>query len=486
MRDIVEQISYMNKEHPDNVAVCYREHTLSYHELDSYSNQLAALINKSPQPLVIYGHMSPFMIVGMIASIKAGIGYVPIDTSIPKERIEHIIDKVEPAFIFNTTDQLLNDLETKQITIDECLNSSIEMDNLNPIKEQDTVYTIFTSGSTGLPKGVQISYESLMDFTEWMLSLNKLGEGRRWMNQAPFSFDLSVMAIYPCLMSGGTLELVDKLMIEKPKQLYEMLNNRRVESWVSTPSFLEMCLLLPGFDEEHYPELKQFFFCGEVLSHKTAQKLVEKFSNATIYNTYGPTEATVAVTSIQVTQEVLDTFNPLPIGSVRQHSELEVTEDGELVIIGKSVSQGYLRDKEKNDKAFKNIDGLRHYHTGDKAVYRDGYWFIQGRIDFQIKINGYRMELEEIEMILEQLPVVKQAVVSPIKKGEKIQYLYATVVLLNDEADDHNEISRQLKLELKEHLPEYMIPRKFKFAQSLPLTPNGKLNRNKVLEELES
>ena len=486
MRDVIEQLSYMSDNHGDNEAICYRNNMMTYKDLDIYSSKLATLLKDTSQPLVIYGHMSPFMIVGMIASIKAGIGYVPIDTSIPKERIEHIIDKVEPKYVFNTTEVLLDKKNIKQITVNECKEASINLEGTKQLKMTDIVYTIFTSGSTGLPKGVQITYDSLLDFTEWMLKLNQLGEGKKWLNQAPFSFDLSVMAIYPCLMSGGTLELVDKQMIEKPRDLYEMLNDRHIESWVSTPSFVEMCLLLPGFDDNTYPNLKQFFFCGEIFSHKTAQKLIEKYKEATVYNTYGPTEATVAVTSIQITQDILDSFNPLPVGKVREHSELKLADNGELIISGRSVSKGYLKDKEKNEKAFRIESDTRHYYTGDKAEYKEGYWFIQGRIDFQIKINGYRMELEEIELILERLPQVKQAVVSPIKKGEKVQYLYATVVLLEKSLESDMELIHKMKQELKQHLPEYMIPRKFKFTDHLPLTPNGKLNRNKVLEELES
>lgn len=485
MRDILEQVEFMSKWHTDKIAINYREEEMTYGELDLYSNKLATLIQDSDKPIILYGHMSPFMIVGMIASMKAGIGYVPIDISIPLERIEHIIEKVEPVFIFNTTGNLLNNIQINQITIEACKESRINFEDLNRINILDTVYTIFTSGSTGLPKGVQISYESLMDFTNWMLQLNKLGENSMWLNQAPFSFDLSVMAIYPCLMTGGTLQLVDKKMIEKPKQLYELLNSKDIESWVSTPSFLEMCLLLPGFNQDQHTKLKQFFFCGEVLSHKTAQKLINQFKDSIIYNTYGPTEATVAVTSIQITQEILDKFNPLPIGSVRPNSQLKLAANEELVIIGKSISQGYLKDEEKHNKVFKNIDGQINYFTGDKAEFRDGYWFIHGRIDFQIKINGYRMELEEIEMVLEQLPEVKQVVISPIKKGEKVQYLHATVVLTNQEIDNENDMILHLKQELKIHLPEYMIPRKFSFVNNLPLTANGKLDRNKVLERLK-
>src|SRR5699024_12741022 len=109
-----------------------------------------------------------------------------------------------------------------------------------------------------------------------------------------------------------------------------------------------MCLLLPGFNDNTYPNLKQFFFCGEIFSHKTAQKLIEKYKEATVYNTYGPTEATVAVTRIQITQDILDSFNPLPVGKVREHSELKLADNGERMMSGRRVSQGYLRDKVKN------------------------------------------------------------------------------------------------------------------------------------------
>ena len=123
----------------------------------------------------------------------------------------------------------------------------------------DVVYTIFTSGSTGEPKGVQIEYASLIEFAEWMVSLNETDNHQEWLNQAPFSFDLSVMAIYPCLTSGGTLNLVDKDMI-KPKLLNEMLVQTPINAWVSTPSFIEMCLLLPNLNEKDYPSLNHFFF----------------------------------------------------------------------------------------------------------------------------------------------------------------------------------------------------------------------------------
>ncbi|RYA84136.1 D-alanine--poly(phosphoribitol) ligase, partial [Enterobacter cloacae complex sp. 743-2DZ2F-22B] len=135
------------------------------------------------------------------------------------------------------------------------------------------------------------------------------------------------------------------------------------------------------------------------------------FPSATIYNTYGPTEATVAVTSIQITQEILDQYPTLPVGVERPGARLSTTDEGELVIEGQSVSLGYLKNDQKTAEVFNFDDGIRTYHTGDKAKFENGQWFIQGRIDFQIKLNGYRMELEEIETQLRQSEFVKEAIV---------------------------------------------------------------------------
>ncbi|MDN6206189.1 MAG: D-alanine--poly(phosphoribitol) ligase subunit DltA, partial [Staphylococcus simulans] len=343
----------------------------------------------------------------------------------------------------------------------------------------------FTSGSTGEPKGVQIEYASLTEFATWMKDLNQFGENLEWLNQAPFSFDLSVMAIYPCLVTGGTLNLVDKDMIKKPKLLNDMLQATPINVWVSTPSFIEMCLLLPTLDEKQYPSLKEFFFCGEILPHRTAQALLTRFPSAVVYNTYGPTEATVAVTSVQITQEILERFNPLPVGQARPGTTLSTTEEGELLIAGNSVSAGYLKNEEKSKEVFSNVDGVRVYRSGDKAKFEDDQWFIQGRIDFQIKMNGYRMELEEIEALLRQSDLVREAVVVPIYKNGKVVQLIGAVVPTQT-VEDNAQYSHDLKQQLKSSLPEYMIPRKFVWMDQLPLTNNGKLDRKQIAEELNS
>ncbi len=350
MTDIINKLQAFADANPQSIAVRHTTDELTYQQLMDESSKLAHRLQGSKKPMILFGHMSPYMIVGMIGAIKAGCGYVPVDTSIPEDRIKMIINKVQPEFVFNTTDESFESLEGEVFTIEDIKTSQDPVIFDSQIKDNDTVYTIFTSGSTGEPKGVQIEYASLVQFTEWMLELNKSGNEQQWLNQAPFSFDLSVMAIYPCLASGGTLNLVDKNMINKPKLLNEMLTATPINIWVSTPSFMEMCLLLPTLNEEQYGSLNEFFFCGEILPHRAAKALVNRFPSATIYNTYGPTEATVAVTSIQITQEILDQYPTLPVGVERPGARLSTTDEGELVIEGQSVSLGYLKNDQKQLK----------------------------------------------------------------------------------------------------------------------------------------
>ncbi|ABQ48733.1 D-alanine-poly(phosphoribitol) ligase subunit 1 [Staphylococcus aureus M1423] len=481
MTDIINKLQAFADANPQSIAVRHTTDELTYQQLMDESSKLAHRLQGSKKPMILFGHMSPYMIVGMIGAIKAGCGYVPVDTSIPEDRIKMIINKVQPEFVFNTTDESFESLEGEVFTIEDIKTSQDPVIFDSQIKDNDTVYTIFTSGSTGEPKGVQIEYASLVQFTEWMLELNKSGNKQQWLNQAPFSFDLSVMAIYPCLASGGTLNLVDKNMINKPKLLNEMLTATPINIWVSTPSFMEMCLLLPTLNEEQYGSLNEFFFCGEILPHRAAKALVSRFPSATIYNTYGPTEATVAVTSIQITQEILDQYPTLPVGVERLGARLSTTDDGELVIEGQSVSLGYLKNDQKTAEVFNFDDGIRTYHTGDKAKFENGQWFIQGRIDFQIKLNGYRMELEEIETQLRQSEFVKEAIVVPVYKNDKVIHLIGAIVPTT-EVTDNAEMTKNIKNDLKSRLPEYMIPRKFEWMEQLPLTSNGKIDRKKIAE----
>ncbi|MGV3240773.1 AMP-binding protein, partial [Streptococcus hyovaginalis] len=194
-----------------------------------------------------------------------------------------------------------------------------------------------------------------------------------------------------------------------------------IQIWTSTPSFVQMCFPNPAFNQKILPELELFLFCGEVLPLAVATELKERFPKARIFNTYGPTEATVAVTSIEITEELLAEEKALPVGYPKSDMRVFVLDEldnplpegekGELILAGPSVSKGYLGEPQLTEKAFGMINGMNAYRTGDAGFIQDGVVYCQGRMDYQIKLHGYRMELEEIEFHLNQSEYIKTAII---------------------------------------------------------------------------
>lgn len=469
---ILNRITHYAQTQPDNICFIHRDEKMTYGELETLSNGLAKLIEQTDKPIFVYGHMSKWMLVGMIAGLKSGAGYVPIDLSIPMDRINKMIEVIEPHYLLDA-ENVQPEFPGTIFNASMIQASETLADNMSPEK---VAYTIFTSGSTGTPKGVEILASSLDEFTDWMESLYETQNDNYWLNQAPLSFDLSVMAVYPSLVTGSSLVMIDKDMIKKPIEIYNVLKKYPISAWVSTPSFLEMCLLLPEFDQTVHSNLNYFYFCGELFKHKTASALYKKFSNSHIYNTYGPTEATVAVTGIEITQSVLEQYNPLPVGAARPGVEIAVSDESEILIKGDAVSIGYVKSPEKTAAQFYEEDGKRVYKTGDAGELKNGLLFVNGRLDFQIKLNGYRMELEEIEHVITEIAGISQAVVSPVEKNGKVSYLVAHVVKDTDLEVD------AIKEALAQTLPTYMIPKKFIMHDVLPMTPNGKVDRKQLKE----
>ena len=321
------------------------------------------------------------------------------------------------------------------------------------------------------------------------------------------------MDVYMSLSTGGTLWSVDKDQIANPKELFASLGASEISYWVSTPSFAEVCLMDPSFKATLLPQLKRFLFCGEILTHDCATKLTQRFPRATVENLYGPTEATVAVTTLTITPDILSAFNPLPVGRVKPDAMVLIMDadqltaeiasgkgilphrpevlaegkTGELIIAGPNVSVGYLNNPEQTAKAFFNWQECgvtwKAYRTGDAGLFKEGLLFYQGRLDFQIKLHGYRIELGEIEENLRRLPRVENAVVLPIERRGKIEYLQAFIVAGKPVRDEFKAVL-DLKEALREHLPEYMIPRRFRFLEKMPMTSNGKVESPCVIRRV--
>ena len=257
--------------------------------------------------------------------------------------------------------------------------------------------------------------------------------------------------------------------------------------WVSTPSFADLCLASETFNADLLPQLRTFLFCGEALSNETARELRRRFPQAQVVNTYGPTESTVAVTSVVCDEKLLDAFPVLPVGRVKPGTTIQICvpdgtladegEAGEIVIAGDTVSLGYFGQPELTAERFTTVDGQRAYRTGDAGFLRERMLHFAGRIDFQVKLHGYRIEIEDIETNLRTLPEVQHAVVLPVsKEGGPITHLHAFVQLLEvPESPLRKTVA--LRKQLKELLPDYMIPKSFSYVEAIPLTTNGKADR---------
>ncbi|MCI2062252.1 MAG: D-alanine--poly(phosphoribitol) ligase subunit DltA [Eubacteriaceae bacterium] len=488
---ILDRIEKAAGNFPERIAVHSLRGEMTYGDLWDKSDRLASWLNEklndSKTPVAVYGHKDPLMLVCFLACVKSGRAYCPVDTSMADERICDIVSTVGNAVMLATEDfaGCAGFPEDMHIAGPEEIRNAAE--NCEPagqeswVKPDDVFYIIFTSGSTGKPKGVQITYADVSNFAEWT---SDLGTGREekagavFLNQAPFSFDLSVMDLYTCLANGGTLRCIEKKMQNDHSLMLEYMREGGLEYWVSTPSFAELCLADQSFDQTLLPKMKAFMFCGETLSVRTAKRLAERFPDALVINTYGPTESTCAVTGTVITAAMTASGRALPIGAVKPGTDIFI-QDGEIIIAGDTLSTGYFREPEKTAKAFyTDGEGRRCYRTGDSGYFEDGLLYYRGRIDFQVKFHGYRIELGDIEQNLLGLDGVKAAAVIPDRDGDRIKNLAAFIT--DEGAEGTFEDRQKIRNELRERLPKYMVPKKIVFVDSLPMTPNGKTDRRKL------
>lgn len=510
--NILEQIHNCAAVRPRQVAFRNSREVMTYGELEAASDRLAAALEAAckdnRQPVAVYGHKEAYMLVCFLACVKSGRAYCPIDYSVPDGRTAAILECLDSPVVL--TPGKLNAKTDKQIWDADRLKQIIGGENrmeegvsenertMLPVRGEDTFYIIFTSGSTGTPKGVKITADCLNHFLEWSVGLGGPMEekpGAVFLNQAPFSFDLSVMDLYTCLACGGTLWCLEKEVQEDYRNLMDSLKKSSARIWVSTPSFAELCLAEPGFGEKLMPELCTFLFCGETLPCATVRRLKKRFPQAAVINTYGPTESTVAVTEVEILGEMAAEMKALPVGRPRPGTWIEIWDDqgkplpegsqGEIVILGDTVSTGYLGREDLTGKVFfvRQQQGkqIRGYRTGDAGYLQDGMLYYGGRMDLQVKLHGYRIELEDIENNLRKLPGISHAVVVPRVRGGKVSSLTAFVSResgpVKEAFQEDTGDGALLRQQLEAFLPSYMIPKKIVVLPRMPLTNNGKADR---------
>ena len=485
--DIIERVDRAGRDYPDRIAHVSEDRTLTYGELvrksDAIARHLAEKFPGDRSPVAVRGHKEPEMLIGFAGAVKSGHPYIPIDVSVPAERAARIVQKSEAVVV---------------LTPGQIAALANERSPAKPrrVDFDDPFYIIFTSGSSGEPKGVVITLRCLTAFLGWMLFEQKfISTSETFLNQAPFSFDLSVMDLYLSLSTGGTLFSLGRGQVANLKELYLALRRSAVTTWVSTPTFAQMCLVERRFDQTMLPQMRRFLFCGETLTPETASQLLDRFPAAEVWNSYGPTEATVACASVQITREILARYSPLPIGVPMPGAKIFIADEnlqpvppgqrGEIIIAGTNVSPGYLGQPDLTDAVFFQMENMRAYHSGDWGLMKNGLLFFDGRVDRQVKISGYRIELEDVEENLRLLLAVNDAVVLPVLQNGIPQSLAAFVILSRRGTESDFELGNRLRAQLGERLPAYMLPTRIFFYDAFPMTGNGKPDRRKLAESVE-
>jgi amino acid adenylation domain-containing protein len=494
---------------PKNKAVIYDNVILTYEELNQKANQLARVIRKEYQKITGFSLVSDALIplcmersadllIAVLAILKAGGAYVPIDPNAPKNRIDYMLRDLQAPFVLThastVSNSVLQEHPIKKIEIVHEFYAQEKKDNLNyPAHAKDLAYVIYTSGTTGEPKGVMLQHEGVVNRIEWMQNQYGLQADDRILQKTPYFFDVSVWELFWANWFGGAIVFCEPGRHTDNAYIDHQIRSEKVTKLHFVPSMFATYLdYLDATNQEMPPTLKQIFCSGEALSMKQVEDFhrIKQRSQVTLHNLYGPTEASIDVTSFSCHQ----LSRKIPIGKPIQNTKVYILDEalnpvamgvtGELYLSGVCLARGYLnKESLTTEKFIKNpfVPSERMYKTGDLARYLpDGNIEYLGRNDFQVKLNGLRIELEEIENSLSQFPGIKSSVVFLKKRvlatQEVVQYLVAYYV--SEEPMNHDS----LKLHLENNLPDYMVPHHFISMSQWPLTVNGKLDRGALPE----
>ncbi|MCY8102057.1 lichenysin non-ribosomal peptide synthetase LicA [Bacillus haynesii] len=462
---------------PERGAAVYNGVQWTYKELNARANRLARLlIKKGARPEQRIGIMvkpSLEMAAGVLAILKAGAAYVPIDPGYPAERIGYVLkDSGAELLLTQTNIAVPEEFSGETLLLDSILSEEITNDDeVNPqadTQPNNLAYLIYTSGTTGQPKGVMVEHQSLVNLCCWHNDAFAVTEQDKSAKYAGFGFDASVWEMFPYWIAGAELHIID----ESIRMDITRLNQYFEENGI-TITFLptQLCEQFMELDNQ---SLRVLLTGGDKL------KRIEK-RNYTLVNNYGPTENTVVATSTAIDPDEGMLSIGKPIANTRayvlgQNNEVQpVGVAGELCIAGRGLARGYLNKPEETAKRFTEdpfVPGERMYRTGDAVKWlEDGRLEYTGRIDQQVKIRGFRIELSEIEVQLARLSEVQEAAVTDIEDAYGNKALCGYVVA--DEQLDTESLARKLA----QTLPDYMVPAFWVQLDELPVTANGKVDR---------
>jgi len=495
---------------PDAIACTFENTSLSYQQLNAEANQLARHLKANTTDVDKFVGVclerSNAMLVALLAVLKSGCAYVPIDPGYPQSRTQFVIESAQLRLLL-TQQNLLEKLPHQNITC-ICLDAEsdiitkLENSNLATLSAENALaYSIYTSGSTGKPKGVAVTQQAFVNFLCAMQESVGINQDNVLLAVTSLSFDIAGLELFLPLMVGARTVIASRTAATNAEALDRLIVQHNVNVLQATPATWQL-LIQNGWQ----PGKGLKALCGgEPLSPQLGNQLLA--CGVDLYNMYGPTETTVWSTVNHITDAIKS--NNVAIGRPIANTSIFILDDamqpvpigvaGELYIGGDGLAQGYIGREDLTAAAFisnpfghydPNYDpngSARLYRTGDLARYlTDGQLQCLGRIDQQVKVRGFRIELGEIETLLNQKKVIREGIVDTVNDldGELILVAYLVI----DEAltaDAKAALPAEIVEFLQRHLPDYMIPRRFSMLDTLPLTPNGKLDR-KALPKLES
>jgi amino acid adenylation domain-containing protein len=482
---IHEVIEAQVRRTPDAPALRFHDQVLTYRELDERANQLArhllALGVRLEEPVAVCVERSIEMIIAVLAVMKAGAAYVPLDATYPQERLQ---------FMFNDSGaRVLLTLARMGETIDVASEHTVRIDaDADAIAAHETTapdtgvaahhlgYIIYTSGSTGRPKGVLVPHRGVVNSCKTLADWLELGPGQRMLQFASLSFDVSVHEYVPALMSGMTLCLATKDDLIPGPGLVDLIRDLEINVATLPPSVLAV---LPYGE---LPALRLMQVAGEAF---TSDLVARWCKGRRFFNAYGPTEASLWTAGSYLDGDQVPVIGkPIPNSKVHlldpHLNEVPIGVPGELYISGVGVTRGYLGRPELTAERFvpdpfdEHRVGARMYRTGDVARWlRDGTIEYLGRVDHQVKLRGFRIELGEIEAVMAQFDGVRNAVAVVRNDGTGDARLQAYLDVRDPETFPLDALRRHVR----EKLPEYMLPAGYTLLEALPLTSNGKIDR---------
>lgn len=474
--------------HKDFIAVEDHTSAFTYGELNQHANRFASLLHskgiRKGDYVPVFMVRNKELLVVILGILKIGAIYVPLDVEHPKERIKNILNRIEPRVLISNKKvdyistgrwELIytNDMETCQ---------QLPIFKMEHIKTEDPAYLMFTSGSTGNPKGVLCPHLGASLRVLWQKNQQHLKPNNRILFKTPYTFDVSIWEIFYTLSVGATLVIGANDLHKDPEKIYEFIKNKSINYCHFVPSVFQR--VLDYFEELSTDtlSLKYLHLSGEALSKQLAKKIQEILPNTNILNLYGPTETGIEVTVQEVSNGNYNIGKPLPYVSLQVIDEdvnpVPIGYPGELLIGGPSLALGYFKDENETQKSFIIKDSQRFYKTGDLVrITSNGSIDFLGRKDDQVKVNGIRIETEEIERCVMNLANVKDATVV-LAEGMREKQLVCFYTSVNEHEANDIEVKKQVS----NNLPVSYIPSVFIELSDLPITQNGKRDRKRLGE----